>query len=56
MTQCPDGIADLEGVVGAAKPNAIISIPASWVAKLLAYVRRLEAEQSAQDAEAERRV
>jgi hypothetical protein len=38
----PDGIAELAGVAGAAKPNATLTMPAAWVRDLLAYVEALE--------------
>jgi hypothetical protein len=39
---CPEGIESLEGVVADAKPNATVTMPASWIRELLAYVRELE--------------
>jgi hypothetical protein len=40
----PEGIKSLEGVVANAKPNATVTMPASWVRDLLAYVRELESD------------
>jgi hypothetical protein len=42
----PEGIESLEGVVANAKPNATVTMPASWIRELLAYLCGLERSAS----------
>lgn len=38
----PQDIESLEAAAAGAKPNGLVTMPATWVLKLLTYVRRLE--------------
>ena len=51
MPEPPKGIADLEGVVANAAPDATITLPACWMSDLLAYLHALEIELHMQRAD-----